>query len=106
MSDLAGQQMSYDFHLLRRAAGEDPLGHAQREHEDFGPPEPTAERIKQCVARALVAQNPHLEAFKFDYEKIARGKIVRIRTHTLLLARDGQRQTPLPQRSLAVQNSP
>jgi hypothetical protein len=66
--------MSYDFHLFRRVAGEDPLttARAQGEDEDLGPPDPDVERIKKAVADALVAQNPGLEAFDFDYEEIGR----------------------------------
>jgi hypothetical protein len=64
--------MSYDFHLFRRVAGEDPLttAQAESEDEDSKPRDPDAERIKKTVADALVAQHPRL--CKFDYEKIAR----------------------------------
>jgi hypothetical protein len=64
--------MSYDFHLFRRVAGEDPLttARAEREDEDLRSPDPDAERIKKTVADALLAQHPRLS--KFDYEAIAR----------------------------------
>jgi len=64
--------MSYDFHLFRRVAGEDPLttAQAESEDEDSKPLDPDAERIKKTVADALVAQHPGLS--KFDYEEIAR----------------------------------
>ncbi len=66
--------MSYDFRLFKRRAGEDPHVTAQRDFEEFAatPPDPQKEALKRRVAYALIAHNPKLEVFQFDYDEIAR----------------------------------
>jgi hypothetical protein len=65
--------MSYDFHLFRPRAGEDPYVTAQRYSDEFAdsPPDPQKEALKRRVADALIAHNPKLEVFQFGYEQIA-----------------------------------
>lgn len=66
--------MSYDFHLFRPRAGEDPYVTAQRDSEEFAdsPPDPQKEALKRRVADVLIAHNPKLEVFQFGYEEIAK----------------------------------
>jgi hypothetical protein len=67
--------MSYDFYLFRPVAGEDPLttGRAQgEEREEPDSPDPDAVQIKRSIAAALNAQNPRLEAHKYDYAELGR----------------------------------
>jgi hypothetical protein len=68
--------MSYDFTLLRRRPGEDPLVTAERGGEDLPttPPDPEREALKRRVADALLAFNPKLEIFRFDYSAIAKSQ--------------------------------
>jgi hypothetical protein len=66
--------MSYDFHLFKRKAGEDPLVTARADSDAFPttPPDPQKEALSRKVADALIAHNPELEVFQFDYDEIAR----------------------------------
>ena len=65
--------MSYDFTLFKRREGEDPRVTAQRDSDAFSatPPDPQKEALKRRVADALIAHNPKLEIFEFDYDQIA-----------------------------------
>jgi len=65
--------MSYDFRLFKRRADEDPHETAQRDSEELAatPLDPQKESLKRSVADALIAHNPKLEVFQFDYDKIA-----------------------------------
>ena len=66
--------MSYDYRLFKRIDGEDPLVTAQRDSEGFPstPPDPQTEALKRRVADALIAHNPQLKIFQFEYEEIAK----------------------------------
>lgn len=66
--------MSYDYRLFKRCPGEDPHVTAQRDSEDFAntPPDPQKEALKRKVADALIAHNPKLKIFQFDYDETAR----------------------------------
>ena len=66
--------MSYDFILFKRRAGEDPRVTAKRDSAEFAgtPPDPQKEALKRRVADALIARNPKLEIFEFDYDRIAK----------------------------------
>jgi len=65
--------MSYDFHLFKPRAGEDPLVTARRGSrlDQNTPLNPKREAMKRKTADALVAHDPNLEIFQMDYEKIA-----------------------------------
>jgi len=65
--------MSYDFRLFKPKPGEDLLVTAESESDDFGtaPVDPVKESTKRRVAAALIAKNPKLKVFEFDYDKIA-----------------------------------
>ncbi len=66
--------MSYDFRLFQRKAGEDPLvtAHADSDGLPTTPPDPQKEALKHRVADALIARNPRLEIFQFDYDAVAK----------------------------------
>jgi hypothetical protein len=70
--------MSYDVYLLQPTPGEDPLAtvraklNVETEVINPGPPNAEAEVRKQQLTRALIAENPALEAFEFGYAEIAR----------------------------------
>ena len=67
--------MSYDFRLLKRKANEDPLNTA-RAYSAFPstPPEPQKEALKRRAADALIAHNPQLHVFQFDYAAVAKSR--------------------------------
>ncbi len=68
--------MSYDFRLFKRKADEDPLDTA-RAHSDAlpsTPPDPQKEALKRRVADALIARNPELHVFQFDYAAVAKSQ--------------------------------
>ena len=66
--------MSYDFRLFKRRAGEDPHVTAKRNAEESTttPADPQKEALKRRVADALIAHNPKLEVFQFNYDAIAK----------------------------------
>ena len=70
---LSETPMSYDFLLFKPRPGEDPRVTAQRDSNEFSGsvPDPQKEALKRKIADALIAHNPQLEVFQFDYEKIA-----------------------------------
>jgi hypothetical protein len=72
--------MSYDFRLFKRKAGEDPLvtAHADSNGLPTTPPDPQKEALKRRVADALIARNPRLEIFKFDYDAVAKSQKITV----------------------------
>src|SRR5262245_32061824 len=70
--------MGYHVYLLQPTAWEDPLAtvrvklNVESEAINPGPPTAEAEVRKQRLARALIAENPELEPFEFEYGEIAR----------------------------------
>lgn len=71
--------MSYDFRLFKRT-GEDLHETARAGSESFPslPPDPQKEALKRRVADALIARNPQLEVFQFDYEAIAKSRKITV----------------------------
>ena len=69
--------MSYDIYLFQPVPGEDPVETARARLEvdtdeiNPGPPQADAEKRKQQLVRALMAENPALEPFSFGYAEIA-----------------------------------
>ena len=69
--------MSYDLHLFRSSAGADLERSATASYEAVeddmnpGPVNPKLEERKQRIAAALMAENPLLQPFVFDYSEIA-----------------------------------
>ncbi len=72
--------MSYDFRLFKRKAGEDPLvtAHADSDGLPTTPPDPQKEALKRRVADALIARNPRLEIFQFDYDAVAKARKITV----------------------------
>lgn len=72
--------MSYDFRLFKRKAGEDPLVTAHADSDGFPttPPDPQKEALKRRVADALIARNPRLEIFQFDYDAVAKSQKITV----------------------------
>ena len=71
--------MSYDFYMIRRIEGRDPMD-VVRERFDWekaqteinpGPPVPAKEEKKRELARRLIELNPKLEVFPFGFKEIA-----------------------------------
>jgi hypothetical protein len=72
--------MSYDFRMFKRKAGEDPLvtAHADSDGLPTTPPDPQKEAFKRRVADALIARNPRLEIFQFDYDAVAKSQKITV----------------------------
>src|SRR5713226_3655866 len=72
--------MSYDFRLFKPRAGEDP--HVTARADSTGlpsiPPDPEKEALKRKVDETLVAHNPKLEVFQFDYDALARSQKISV----------------------------
>lgn len=68
--------MSYDFRLFPRRTGEDPLVTAQRDADEEDMeiflPDAEKEALKLKVASALMAFNPDLQPFQFEYDEITK----------------------------------
>src|SRR5215470_17978738 len=69
--------MSYDIHLFKPDAGESADEAFERlfvESEDLDdePPSSGKEALKEKLANALIAANPLLERFQFDYAAVAK----------------------------------
>ena len=67
--------MSYHFRLFKCKPNEDPL-HTARAGSDFWstPPNSQKEALKRRVADALIARDPQLHVFQFDYAAIAKAR--------------------------------
>lgn len=69
--------MSYDLYCYRSALGDpnsaeaEALVEAINTAEEAGEKKPTSSDTKEKITAALIAHNPRLEPFKFDYSKIA-----------------------------------
>src|SRR5881394_2911913 len=68
--------MSYDFRLFKRRAGENELVTAKADSEGLPttPADPQKEALKRRVADALIAGNPQLAVFQFDYAAVAKSQ--------------------------------
>jgi len=66
--------MSYDFRLFKRRDDEDPLVTARADSDELPttPPVPQKEALKRRVADALIAHNPKLQIFQFDYDAVSK----------------------------------
>jgi hypothetical protein len=68
--------MSYDFYCYRPTSeqpdSQEALAAIQSEENQVYRNDSEAQAIKQKIAGALIAYNPRLEPFKFDYNEIAR----------------------------------
>jgi hypothetical protein len=72
--------VSYDLYLVRVPPGAEPFPYAEQAmtrelgEDEFhtGEPVPENEARKQAIARALIAADPELTVFPFDYAEIAR----------------------------------
>jgi hypothetical protein len=65
--------MSYDIRIFRPIPEEDPLATARSaENREPAAPNENTERLKRHVAEVLMANDPQLKPFHFDYEEIAR----------------------------------
>jgi hypothetical protein len=67
--------MSYDLHLVRPRPGQAIEEIAMADDEDgppAGPPDPAKEAVKRHTADTLLAADPSLRPFVFDYAEIAR----------------------------------
>jgi hypothetical protein len=75
--DREGGELSYDLHLIRRVDGVDPAASARellgQDEDDLDPgePSPALEDRKRRLAALLIAGNPQLEPFPFDYPALA-----------------------------------
>ena len=72
--------MSYDFRLFKIKAGEDPHITAHADSDGFPslPADQQKEALKRRVADALIARNPRLEIFQFDYEAVAKSQKITV----------------------------
>jgi hypothetical protein len=72
--------MSYDFRLFKRRADEDPLVTARADSDSLPttPPVPQKEALKRRVADALIAHNPKLEVFQFDYGAVSKSQKISV----------------------------
>jgi hypothetical protein len=68
--------MSYDFRLFKRKANEDALVTARADSDGLPStePDPQKEALKRRVATALIAHNPQLKVFEFDYAAVAKSQ--------------------------------
>ena len=72
--------MSYDFRLVKRKRGEDPLLTARADSDGLPttPADPQKELLKRKVADALIARNPQLHVFQFDYDAVAKSQKISV----------------------------
>lgn len=72
--------MSYDFRLFKSRAGEDALVPAKADSDGLPttPPDPQKEALKRRVADALIAHNPQLHVFQFDYDVVAKSQKISV----------------------------
>jgi hypothetical protein len=72
--------VSYDFRLFKRKADEDPHETARADSDGFPslPPDPQKEALKRRLADVLIARNPRLVIFQFDYEAVAKSRKITV----------------------------
>ena len=79
--------MSYDFELYRVLGDVDPNAayekHVERRRQrrssfrdSLGPVDPVKEQTKRGLVAALIAVNPELQEFRWNYEKLAKEKSI------------------------------
>jgi hypothetical protein len=64
--------MSYDIHCYRSRIGKPDISEAQETMDAEDIYDDDGQKVKHDIAKALTDFNPRLEAFKFDYNEIAK----------------------------------